>query len=154
MPQIRRANESDVAEIVAVVNNAFQVESGFRSVERTSVEEITRLIKDSVFLVATHNDQIAGAVLVRIKQTIGYFGMLAVQPGMQRLGIGRALLEAAENHCRTHGCIEMTLSTGSFRRELVDRYSRLGYTVTSAEPAPKDGPYSKPIEIVKMAKRL
>jgi hypothetical protein len=60
--------------------------------------------------------------------------------------IGRALLEAAEDHCRARGCTEMTLSTGSVRRELVDRYGRLGYRVTSIEPAPPDGPFTKPID--------
>lgn len=44
--------------------------------------------------------------------------------------------------------------TGSFRRELLDRCAKFGYTVTSIEPAPPDGPFTKPIEIVKVAKLL
>jgi GNAT superfamily N-acetyltransferase len=154
MPQIRKANENDIAEIVAVVNAAFQVENEFRAGNRTSVEDISRLMQSSVFLVAIHDNRIAGAVLVRINENTGYFGMLAVWPELQRLGLGRALLEAAEDHCRARGCTEMTLSTGSVRRELVDRYGRLGYRVTSIEPAPPDGPFTKSIDIVKMAKRL
>lgn len=154
MPRIREANERDITEIVAVVNAAFEVESEIRDGARTSAAEITRLMQSGTFLVATEAERIVGAVFVRIDGSTGYFGMLAVQPDLQRSGIGRALLEAAEDHCQTRGCTEMTLSTGSVRRELVERYGRLGYRVTSIEPAPLDGPFTKPIEIVKMAKRL
>lgn len=80
--------------------------------------------------------------------------MLAVWPELQRLGIGRALLEAAETYCRANGCTEMTLSTGSMRQELIVRYRKLGYTVSSIEPASPDGPFVKPIEIVRMTKPL
>ena len=54
--------------------------------------------------------------------TSGYLGMLAVDPSQQRFGVGRALLVAAENHCRERGCTEMTLSTGSVRHELLPYY--------------------------------
>ena len=154
MPLVRRANESDIAEIVTVVNAAFEVESDFRGGERTSPADVARLIQSDTFLVATEDEQIAGAVLVRVDGTTGYFGMLAVRPVLQRLGVGRALLEAEEDYCRERGCTEMTLSTGSFRRELLDRYAKFGYKVTNVEPAPPDGPFTKPIEIVKMAKPL
>lgn len=154
MPQIRAATENDNADIAAVVNAAFQVEKDFRAGDRTSAAEISRLLQSCTFLLAIRNEAIAGAVMVRINGTSGYFGMLAVQPGLQRLGIGRALLQAAEDYCRLRGCTEMTLSTGSFREELVHRYQKLGYTVTGIEPAPPEGAFTKTIEIVKMAKRL
>jgi ribosomal protein S18 acetylase RimI-like enzyme len=154
MAQIRRADGSDIPAIVAVVNAAFEVEKDFRAGDRTSVADISRLLQSDTFLVAIHDNEVGGAVLVRISGTAGYFGMLAVDPGLQRSGIGRALLEAAEDYCRKRGCKEMTLSTGSVRRELLDRYTKLGYRVTSVEPAPRDGPFAKPIDIVKMAKPL
>jgi GNAT superfamily N-acetyltransferase len=154
MAQVRRADENDIAEIVSVVNAAFEVERDFRGGDRTSIAEISRLMENNTFLVAILDGQLAGAVLVRANGPIGYFGMLAVQPGLQRSEIGRALLEAAEDYCRVRGCTEMTLSTGSVRHELLDRYARHGYKVTSIEAAPKDGPFTKPIEIVKMAKPL
>jgi GNAT superfamily N-acetyltransferase len=154
MPQIRRAVESDIAEIAAVVNAAFQVEREFRAGDRTSLAEITRLMQSNMFLVATEDESVVGAVLVRITGPTGYFGMLAVRPGLQRSGTGRALLEAAEDYCRTQGCIEMTLSTGSVRQELLRYYGKMGYAVTSIETAPEGAPFTRPIEIVRMAKAL
>ena len=154
MVTVRRASESDIPELVAVVNAAFQVERDFRLGDRTSPAEIARLMQNSTFFVAVKDERIAGAVLVRVNGTTGYFGMLAVDPTLQRAGIGRMLREAAENYCRERGCTEMTLSTGSVRHELLSYYRKSGYQIRSIEPAPEAGPFSKTIEIVRMAKPL
>jgi ribosomal protein S18 acetylase RimI-like enzyme len=154
MTAVRKATERDVPEIVAVVNAAFRVESDFRAGERTSSAEILRLMQSDTFLVALEQERITGSVQVRIDELTGYFGMLAVDPSRQRSGVGRALLEAAENYCREYGCSEMTLSTGSVRRELFPYYEKFGYQIISVHPAQNEGPFTKPIDIVKMAKRL
>jgi len=154
MPTIRNATERDIPEIVVIVNAAFQVERDFRAGDRTSHAEISRLIQTDTFLVAVVEERIAGAVQVRVNGTAGYFGMLAVDPTLQRSGIGRALCEAAEDYCRSRGCIEMTLSTGSVRRDLLPYYGKLGYKITSINSAPEGAPFTKAIEIVRMAKPL
>lgn len=154
MLTIRNATESDILKIVSIVNAAFQVERDFRAGDRTSPAEITRLMQTDIFLLAIAQERIAGAVQVRVNGTTGYFGMLAVDPTLQRLGIGRALCEAAEDHCRNHGCTEMTLSTGSVRRDLLPYYAKLGYKITSVKPAPEGTPFTKAIEIVRMVKPL
>ncbi len=66
--------------------------------------------------------RLSGVVEVRAEGTTGYFGMLAVDPSVRRAGVGRALVEAAENHCRGAGCTVMTLSTGEDRTELIPYY--------------------------------
>ena len=155
MIAVRAATESDIAEIVRVVNAAFQVERDFRAGDRTSVEEVARLMANSVFLVAKRDDAIAGAVQVKVSGNTGYFGMLAVDPAQQRYGIGRTLLEAAENYCRGQGCHEITLHTGSIRTELFPYYGKFGYVITKIEPAPSEGsPFTKQFDIVYMAKPL
>lgn len=154
MPAVRRAAERDVPEIVTIVNAGFQVESHFRAGDHTSVLEILRLMQSDTFLVAIEQKRIIGTVQVRINGTTGYFGMLAVDPSQQRSGIGRALLQAAENHCRERGCTEMTLSTGSVRRDLFPYYEKVGYRITQHGARAADAPFTNPIEIVKMAKPL
>ncbi|HVH87335.1 MAG TPA: GNAT family N-acetyltransferase, partial [Terriglobales bacterium] len=145
MLTICRATQREVAEIAAIVNAAFQIESNFRAGERTSAAEISRLMESSTFLVAREGETVFGAVQVRIKGTSGYFGMLAVDPALQRSGIGRRLLEAAENYCRERECTTMTLSTGSLRQKLLYYYRKFGYQITRVEPAPDDAPFTKPI---------
>lgn len=61
---------------------------------------------------------------------------------------------AIVNAAFQRGCTEMSLSTGSVRRELFPYYEKFGYRITSVEPAPAGAPFTKPIEIVKIVKPL
>jgi ribosomal protein S18 acetylase RimI-like enzyme len=154
MARIQEANETNIAEIVSVVNDAFQVEADFRAGDRTSPDEVIQLMHEGQFLVAIHDQQVAGAVFAGVNGSTGYFAMLAVRPSLQRLGLGRTLIKAAEDHCRSRGCTRMSLNTGSVRREVLDLYRRLGYRITSIEPASAEQPFTKPIEIVSMLKEM
>jgi ribosomal protein S18 acetylase RimI-like enzyme len=142
-----------VGEIVRIINAAFEVEREFRQGERTSASEIATMMERDVFLVAEEDGRIVGAVHTSVDGATGYFGMLAVDPALQRGGVGRALLVAAEEHCRKAGCTEMTMSTGEDRTELIPYYERVGYRVTSIEPSTSRA-FKRPIRIVKMAKDL
>jgi ribosomal protein S18 acetylase RimI-like enzyme len=154
MLTVRRAAADDVPAMVAVVNAAFVVERGFRVGERTSLEGLTGAMTRNVFFVAELDRNIAGVVLTRVEGRTGYFGMLAVDPDRQRSGIGHALLNAVEEHCRCQGCTTMTCSTAGFRRELLDYYGRYGYRMTHTSLSPPEAPFSPPIDIVHLAKQL
>lgn len=154
MALIRRAEARDVRGIVEVVNAAFRVESEFRTGDRTSAADVTRLVESATFLVAIEEERIVGAVMVKINGDVGYFGMLAVAPGRQRSGIGRALLEAAEDYGRRQGCTRMTLKTGTIRPELLVYYDKKGYRADRTEPAPQGAHFAKPFDIVWMSKEL
>ena len=56
--------------------------------------------------------------------------MLTVSPGLQGKGIGKRLLQAAEDKARELGCNKTEMSVISIRRELIDWYKRRGYTDT------------------------
>jgi ribosomal protein S18 acetylase RimI-like enzyme len=152
---IRRADIRDASGIARIINAAFEVEREFRQGERTSAAEIAKLLERDVFFVAVAEDsgRLAGAVHTSVDGATGYFGMLAVDPELQRGGVGRALLSAAEEHCRKAGCTKMTMSTGEDRTELIPYYQRVGYRVTSIEPSTSRA-FKRPIRIVKMAKDL
>jgi predicted N-acetyltransferase YhbS len=154
---IRRAGEQDAERITAIVNAAFEVERPMRaSGERTSLVGVREeMQRGGEYFVAEENGHIVGSVLTRVNGTTGYFGMLAVEPGLQRNGIGRALREHVEDYCRAHGCNEMTLTTGDFRTDLLPYYERAGYRIVSYEAC--SGPewnLSRPFRIVHMRKQL
>ena len=153
MLTLRRATADDIPAMVEVVNAAFQAEP-FRTRPRTSLEGLTGAMTRNVFIVAEVDGRISGVVLTRVQGRTGYSGMLAVDPAQQRTGIGRALLAAAEEFCRASGCSEATLSTGDFNLGLVSYYGRWGYRETHREPAPPDAPFSRPFDIIHMAKQL
>jgi ribosomal protein S18 acetylase RimI-like enzyme len=150
---IRRATGADAGEIARIINAAFEIEREFRQGDRTSASEIHGLMNRDAFLVAEHGGRLIGAVEVRVRGETGYFGMLAVDASARRAGIGRALVEAAEDHCRRAGCTVMTMSTGEDRTELIPYYAKMGYTVTSIEPS-TSAAFKRPIRIVKMEKPL
>jgi ribosomal protein S18 acetylase RimI-like enzyme len=143
----------DVAAIVAVINEAFEVEREFRRGERTSPAEIGGLLARDTFLVDEREGRVVAAVHVRATGDTGYFGMLAVLRGAQGSGIGRALLDEAERHCREAGCTRMTLSTGEDRKDIIPWYQRLGYRITKIEPSTSSA-WSRPINVVHMEKPL
>jgi ribosomal protein S18 acetylase RimI-like enzyme len=155
---IRPATKEDAPAIARVINAAFEVEREFRRGDRTSAAEIFALLQHDTFLVddrlvGDQEGRIAGAVHVRAAGAVGYFGMLAVDAEARGTGLGRALLEAAEDHCRKAGCSTMTLSTGEDRKELIPWYERLGYRVTSTELSTNTA-FSRAIRVVHMAKPL
>src|SRR5690349_24838988 len=114
-PAIRPGLESEAEEIARIINSAFEIEREFRHGERTSGRQVRGLIGRGEVLVAEEDGLLLGAVEVRMDGSIGYFGMLAVDARARRGGIGRALVEAAEERCRRAGCTVMTMSTGEDR---------------------------------------
>jgi len=155
---IRIAAIEEAGQIARIVNAAFDVERPFRqSGERTSAENVRKLMLDSnTFFVAEEagTSRIVGSVYARITGQTGYFGMLSVDPALQRSGIGRALREHAEEFCKQRDCTEMTLTTGDFRTELLPYYCRAGYRVISTEPGPAEWSMRKDFRIVHMMKPL
>ena len=130
---IRAATREDVPAIIALVNQAFQVED-FLEGTRTDATRMENTLKTGEFLVATDaEEKISGAVYVELHGKRGYFGMLAVDPALQGRGLGRALIEAAENRCRTLGCSYMDIKVLSLRSSLPEYYRRFGYVQTGVE---------------------
>jgi len=152
-PAIRRASEAEAEEIARIINAAFEIEREFRRGERTSAQEIRASIARGEVLVAEEAGRLLGAIEVRIDGATGYFGMLAVEANVRRGGIGRALVEAAEDRCRRAGCTVMTMSTGEERAELIPYYRKMGYGLTLVE-ASSSPAFKRPIRVVHMAKPL
>ena len=153
---IRVALIEEADEVARIINAAFEVERPFRlRGDRTSTEDVRQLMSSgNTFFLAEENRRMVGTVYVRINGQTGYFGMLSVDPTLQRNGIGRALREHAEAFCKQRGCREMTLSTGDFRTELLPYYARAGYRVVSTEPGSPEWSMRNEFRIVHMAKAL
>jgi GNAT superfamily N-acetyltransferase len=130
---VRLASREDFLAMVEVINSAFAVET-FLEGTRTDVNRLAEIMEKGEFLLAHDDaDNLVASVYVEVRGTRGYFGMLAVLPSHQNQGLGRAMVQAAEEHCRQRGCTRMDLTTLSLRPELPKFYSRLGYTETGTE---------------------
>lgn len=128
---LRKATESDVPELVRIINAAYRVEDFFIDGDRTNASDVReRMTKSNgTFLVieGAQPSTLAAAVYVLVRGTRGYFGLLSVDPHCQKQGLARILVTAAENHCRAAGCTCVDIDVVSLRTELPAFYDRLGF---------------------------
>ncbi len=147
----RIATPDDAEALMRLINAAFVVERFFIDVERVRIEEVRELQKKGAFLVAGEMD---ACVYVEVRGDRGYFGLLSVDPARQGSGLGRVMVDAAEQYCREHGCRWMDLRVVSVREELPPFYRKLGYSESGSEPFESEYPTKMPVHLVKMAKPL
>jgi|SRR5271169_2790808 ribosomal protein S18 acetylase RimI-like enzyme len=153
--KIRWAEARDAADIVRLINVAFRAaESFFVEGDRISAESLQPMLDKGNFLLAEDRAGLIGCVLVELRGERAYFGLLAVDPAQQHRGLGRRLVDEAENHARAAGCRVMDLRIVNVRAELPTFYRRLGYVETGTEPFPEDVKTKLPCHFVVMSKAL
>ena len=114
--------------------------------ERTAPGEVEALLADEAVTILTAREGAAliGCVAVTIKgAALAYLGMLCVAPDLQSAGLGRRLLDAAEDHARALGIAAMEMTVIDSRDALIAWYERRGYDrtgVTRPFPVPRDPP--------------
>jgi GNAT superfamily N-acetyltransferase len=153
----RIASEAEVAELVALINLAFQPERAFVTGDRIEAREVADLMTEGCFLVIDGDDgRPAAAVYTAVHAERGYLGLLSVAPGRQRGGLGRALVAAAESRCRDAGCTVMDLRVVNVREELPPYYRALGYRESGSEPFPEALAHRllRPVHLVIMSRPL
>ena len=101
--------------------------------ERVTPDEVAGLLADPqvTMLVARDEGAIVGCVAVTRKDAaLAYLGMLCVEPGLQSTGLGRRLLDAAEDSARHYGIAAMEMTVIDSRDALIAWYERRGYVRT------------------------
>jgi N-acetylglutamate synthase-like GNAT family acetyltransferase len=155
----RVADDSDVTDLVRLINRAYAVEEFFVAGERTHPLQVRERMarSSSCFLVADDpmvSGRLAACVWVERRGDRGYFGMLAVDPDQQGRGLGRSLVTAAEEHCRAGGCRFLDISVVNLRTELPDFYRQLGFAPFGTAPFHEPGKLTRPAHLVLMTKPL
>ena len=140
---LRKASASDCAAMVSLINSAFAIEK-FLDGERTNEGELKQRMQKGEFLLAYNEaGRLVASVYVEVRGARGYFGMLAVDPSQQRSGLGRKMVEASEEYCRSKGCSAMDLTVLSLRTELPPLYRKLGYTESGVEEFRPGRPFKR-----------
>jgi N-acetylglutamate synthase-like GNAT family acetyltransferase len=153
--QIRWAEARDIPAIVRVINLAFRAaESFFVEGDRVTPEILQPMLAQGNFLLAEDAAGLVGCVYVELRGERAYFGLLAVDPARQDRGLGRRLIDEAENHARAAGCRVMDLRIVSVRAELPPFYRRLGYVETGTAPFPEEIKSKLACHFVLMSKPL
>jgi len=153
---IRFADATDVPALMALINKAFQVETFFIVRDRLTMEEAHALFEKGRFLLAEENSVLAGVVYVELRGDRSYLGLLSVDPNLQKSGLGRRLMAAAEEFAREMGSHHMDLTVVNLRTELPPFYRKLGYAEVGTAPIrPEMVPrVTQPCHFIRMSKPL
>ena len=93
------------------------------------VKDICRKLRANPdwFLVAVVRNKIVGSIMIGYEGHRGWINYLAVDPSLRRQGVGRRLMEHAEELLRKAGCPKINLQVRSANKEAADFYASLGY---------------------------
>jgi ribosomal protein S18 acetylase RimI-like enzyme len=169
--QVSLAAAADSAAITALLNSAYRGESSTKGWtteahliagnQRTDAAEVQQVLQQpgSVFLKYTAADNpLIGCVNLQLQQGKLYLGMFSVSPLLQGAGIGKQLLQAAEEYAGQKGIAVIYMSVISLRTELINWYIRHGYRDTGKRiPFMEDGKSGKhlqPLEFMILEKNL
>lgn len=152
--QIRTAQESDAETLARLINTAFRVEQPFIEGDRINPSGVRAYMEKGKFLVAEYSGGLLGCVYVELRADRGYLGLLGVDPLRQGTGLGRKLMDAAENYFRDAGCHAVDLRIVSARTPLPAFYLHFGYLETGTAPIARDVPVKLPCHYILMSKSL
>jgi ribosomal protein S18 acetylase RimI-like enzyme len=167
---ITPATLTDVPELVLLINSSYRGESSKKGWtteanliggQRIDNEGLTEQMADpnAVILKNTNNEgKITGCVYLQKRVDKLYLGMLTVSPTLQANGLGRQLLQAAEEYARSINYHTITMTVITTRTELLEWYERRGYSKTG-EVIPlviteKFGILRQPVEMFKLEKSI
>jgi GNAT superfamily N-acetyltransferase len=142
--------------MMEVVNAAFEEEAFFVNRPRTHAAQLAEHFRSGHFLLAHQGKRLLASVYYEVRGERGYIGMLAVRPEEQRSGLGRAVMEAAEQVLRDFGCRVSEIAVVNVRTALTSAYRRLGYHECGMEEPPEElrQKLTMPVQLVKMEKQL
>lgn len=154
---VRRAVSADARALSDLINRAFAIEGFFVEGARTTPDEIARLLAAGTFIVLERDGadagELAASVYVESGATGGTFGMLAVDPALQGMGLGTRLVRIAEAMCEAMGAQTMHIEVVNLREELARWYGGLGYRAVGTAPF-AHRPVKQPCHFVAMQRTL
>ncbi|KAF7319817.1 Triacylglycerol lipase [Mycena kentingensis (nom. inval.)] len=147
-----------ISRLTDILNVAYPTEAdifvpGYKRIDEAGLREVIRAGE----LAVAYQDRVAiGCIRVVLPKPgdAGEFGLFATDTSVRGSGIGRALVDFAESHCRNAGMREMQLELliptwieggHPFKNRLHEWYTRLGYKVTKVETLEEHYPELAPL---------
>jgi ribosomal protein S18 acetylase RimI-like enzyme len=139
---LKRAETSDLPEIVELTNLAFRgnvgwtMETKYIEGERINLKMLEEnLSANPEALLLIWRDEEDGSLLGSVwleprDSALWYMGLLAVRPEMQGRQLGRRMLEASEHALQQQGAARITITVVNKRTRLMEWYERRGYLKT------------------------
>jgi ribosomal protein S18 acetylase RimI-like enzyme len=132
---LRPATPADVPRLTELVRAAYEhyVER-LGGPPRPMTDDYADVVRNAQVTVATREGEIAGLIVLRVTTEGFLVDNVAVDPSHQGVGVGRALLEHAEDAARRAGYGSVYLYTHERMTENLALYSRIGYIEYDRRP--------------------
>jgi ribosomal protein S18 acetylase RimI-like enzyme len=85
-------------------------------------------VRPDLFLVGVMDGHVVATVMAGFEGHRGWLNYLAVDPPLQRRGLARELVTAAEERLRSTGCPKINLQIRASNLGVIEFYRRIGYT--------------------------
>jgi GNAT superfamily N-acetyltransferase len=152
---VRIGSLDDAEAITTLINSAFRIAEGFFIDEdRIDLQSVRNYFSTGKFLLTAIDDVPAACVYIEPRGERAYLGLLSVDPARQHSGLGKLLMDAAEEVCRGLGCRFIDLNVVNLREDLFGFYGRRGYVETGTSPFPADVVTKLPCHFIDMSKLL
>jgi ribosomal protein S18 acetylase RimI-like enzyme len=165
------ATIQDIPAIKVLLNSAYRGESSRKGWTteadliagdvRTDDNDLEQVMGEegSIFLlIKSMNDQLQACINIQQHDNKIYLGMFAVQPDLQGKGVGKTMLQAADEYAKSRGCSAIYMSVISVRKELIAWYNRQGFLPTGEmKPFNEDaltGAHLQPLQFLMLEKEL
>jgi len=165
------ASIDDIPVLVSLINSAYRGDASKKGWTteadllegelRTDIPALTEIMNRPAAVVlkyTTAHNIISGSVYLEKQEKGLYLGMLTVSPLQQAAGIGKQLMQAAEEYAGQKNCPCIFMNVISVRHELVAWYERQGYKKTGeTKPLSVDSRFgipTQPLEFAIMQKNM
>jgi GNAT superfamily N-acetyltransferase len=138
--------DSEIGDsLVRAVLAEYAVRYGGIDADTPSPEEFAA--PDGAFVIAyVDGSPIGCGGLRQLSPGIGEIKRMYVEPGARKLGVGRAILRALEQHAREVGYPTLRLETGARQPEAISLYESEGYLPVEPYGYYRDSPLSRCFE--------
>ncbi|MGI0140775.1 MAG: GNAT family acetyltransferase [Thermoplasmata archaeon] len=94
-------------------------------------EDIRRksAVRPNLFLVGLSAGRVVATAMAGYEGHRGWLNYVAVEPDLQRTGLGRAIVAAAEERLSREGCPKVNLQVRALNSAAIASYRQLGYSV-------------------------
>ncbi|MCK2036227.1 GNAT family N-acetyltransferase [Microbacterium sp. SSW1-49] len=133
---IEKLDDADAGEVLTLQRAAFVSEAQiYGSADMPpltqTLEQVAAELRDGDALGARRDGRLVGAIRFRVDGDTLLIGRIAVAPDQQGEGVGRLLLESAEQRS---GAAQSELFTGSLSEANIRLYESCGYAVSERVP--------------------
>ncbi len=165
---ISKATLEDIPLLEKLINSAYRGEESKKGWttdadllegKRINIGELREIITqpNTVILKCSNDDNdLIGCVYLKKNDNKMYLGMLTVSPVLQASGIGKKILNAAEEYAAQQKCNLIQMRVISVRHELIAWYQKHGYSKTGETipyvPGPGLSTPKQPLEFIVMKK--